>query len=291
MQATAGQVVTYGGQPVTTYFFSTSGGETEDVENSFVGSQPKPWLKAVDDPFDSVSPKHRWGPYRFTATQVQRKLHRYLQGRFKRIKVLAARRLAARRARAGRRHRRRDERDRAAAALGLRALRHVGLLHLGDLEGEQAEAQASPRPTPATPARPTGGVSPVARAAAARASRLEGTIAPARVGRWLRVERREGTRWVDGHRREGPARRALLGRRARAGGLPRGVRAGRGAVRAGFLAAGSARGSSALRLRRCAARHHRGEAGRSPALAPCGTVVGLRAATGGNPPSVAGLAR
>ena len=43
---------------------------------------------------------------------------------------------------------------------------------------------------------PTGGVSPVARAAAARASRLEGTIAPARVGRWLRVERREGARWV-----------------------------------------------------------------------------------------------
>src|SRR3954449_12137242 len=28
---TKGQVVTYGGQPVTTYFFSTSGGETEDV--------------------------------------------------------------------------------------------------------------------------------------------------------------------------------------------------------------------------------------------------------------------
>ena len=104
VQATTGQVVTFGGQPVTTYFFSTSGGETEDVENSFVGSQPKPWLKAVDDPFDSVSPKHRWGPFRFTAAQVQRKLHRYLQGRFKRIKVLAARRLAARRARAGGRH-------------------------------------------------------------------------------------------------------------------------------------------------------------------------------------------
>ena len=88
VQATTGQVVTYGGQPVTTYFFSTSGGETEDVENSFVGSQPKPWLKAVEDPFDTVSPKHRWGPFRFTAAQVQRKLHRYLLGRFKRIKVL-----------------------------------------------------------------------------------------------------------------------------------------------------------------------------------------------------------
>ncbi len=52
-----------------------------------------------------------------------------------------------------------------------------------------------PAPT-ATPADPTGGVSPVARAAAADASRLEGTIAPARVGRWVRVERRAGARWV-----------------------------------------------------------------------------------------------
>ena len=30
---TAGQVVTYEGAPVVTYFFSTSGGRTEDVEN------------------------------------------------------------------------------------------------------------------------------------------------------------------------------------------------------------------------------------------------------------------
>ena len=43
---------------------------------------------AVDDPFDSVSPKHRWGPFRFTAKQVQSKLRHYLRGRFKRIKVL-----------------------------------------------------------------------------------------------------------------------------------------------------------------------------------------------------------
>jgi hypothetical protein len=36
----------------------------------------------------------------------------------------------------------------------------------------------------------------VARAAAVHAARLEGTIAPARAGRWLHVERRQGTRWV-----------------------------------------------------------------------------------------------
>src|SRR4029453_7120150 len=32
--ATGGQVVTYDGAPVVTYFFSTSGGRTENVENS-----------------------------------------------------------------------------------------------------------------------------------------------------------------------------------------------------------------------------------------------------------------
>ncbi len=67
---TRGQVVTYNGAPVTTFFFSTSGGETEDIENSFVGSSPKPWLKAVSDPFDNLSPKHRWGP---TATRRRRR--------------------------------------------------------------------------------------------------------------------------------------------------------------------------------------------------------------------------
>ena len=36
--ATRGQVVTYHGQPVVTYFFSTSGGRTENVENTSLGN-------------------------------------------------------------------------------------------------------------------------------------------------------------------------------------------------------------------------------------------------------------
>ena len=64
--ATRGEVVTYGGRPVATYFFSTSGGQTENVENSFLGAGREPWLKSVDDPYDSASPKHRWGPLRFS---------------------------------------------------------------------------------------------------------------------------------------------------------------------------------------------------------------------------------
>ena len=194
--ATAGQVVTFGGQPVTTYFFSTSGGETEDVENVFVGSDPKPWLKAVEDPFDGVSPKHRWGPYRFTASQVQRKLRRYLRGSFKRIRVV----------------------QRGVSPRVVRA-QVVGTRGVTDVTGPQLRSafglfdtwayfssvtskaskskKVEKKAKPVTPAGdPSGGVSPGVRAASLRAPRLEGTIAPARAGRWLKVQRRVGGRWV-----------------------------------------------------------------------------------------------
>ena len=67
---TRGEVVTYNGQPVVTYFFSTSGGRTEDVENTPLGNEPRPWLKSVDDPYDDTSPRHRWGPIRMTLKQA-----------------------------------------------------------------------------------------------------------------------------------------------------------------------------------------------------------------------------
>src|SRR6185436_14227348 len=53
---TAGQIVTYNGTPAVTYYFSTSGGHTENVEFSFVGSLSKPWLVGVPDPYDTQSP-------------------------------------------------------------------------------------------------------------------------------------------------------------------------------------------------------------------------------------------
>jgi SpoIID/LytB domain protein len=53
--ATAGQVVTYDGQPVTTYYFASSGGMTEDNENSFLGSTPEPWLRGVPDAYEGTS--------------------------------------------------------------------------------------------------------------------------------------------------------------------------------------------------------------------------------------------
>jgi stage II sporulation protein D len=85
---TRGEVVTYGGQVVVTYFFSTSGGYTENVENVFTRSGPKPWLKGVADPYDDLSPYHRWGPYTFSTRNLDAKLGGYVRGRLRRLKVL-----------------------------------------------------------------------------------------------------------------------------------------------------------------------------------------------------------
>jgi stage II sporulation protein D len=70
---TARQIVTYRGEIATTFFFSTSGGRTEDVQNSFIGSEPSPYLRSVQDPFDRISPKHRWR-FRFSNASLGAKL-------------------------------------------------------------------------------------------------------------------------------------------------------------------------------------------------------------------------
>lgn len=57
--ATAGQIVTYDGQPATTYFFAGSGGQTESIQDAFPGSTPEPWLVSVADPYEA-GPLHRW---------------------------------------------------------------------------------------------------------------------------------------------------------------------------------------------------------------------------------------
>ncbi|MBB4663474.1 SpoIID/LytB domain-containing protein [Conexibacter arvalis] len=63
VRATRGEVVTYGGEPVPTYFHASSGGHTENVEVGFPGSSPRPYLVGVDDPYDgaaSSNVNHRW---------------------------------------------------------------------------------------------------------------------------------------------------------------------------------------------------------------------------------------
>jgi stage II sporulation protein D len=85
VRGTAGRVLTYAGKPAVTYYFSTSGGHTENVEFSFLGSLSKPWLVGVPDPYDTQSPYHRW-----TATFSARTLDSALgaPGRFRSVKVL-----------------------------------------------------------------------------------------------------------------------------------------------------------------------------------------------------------
>ena len=74
VQETAGQVVLYRGRIATTYFFSTSGGRTASVSDVWPGSGRIPYLVSVADPYDSLSPYHRWGPVVFTAKAARAKL-------------------------------------------------------------------------------------------------------------------------------------------------------------------------------------------------------------------------
>jgi stage II sporulation protein D len=86
--ATTREVVAQSGKPVTTYFFSTSGGHTENIEDSFIGALPRTWLKGVDDPYDAISPRHNWGPFTFSQATVQAKLKGLVRGSFRGITVL-----------------------------------------------------------------------------------------------------------------------------------------------------------------------------------------------------------
>ena len=81
-----GAILTYGGVPAVTYYFSTSGGHTENVEYSFVGSLAKPWLVGVPDPYDTQLAL----PPMEGAHDTPRGLTPALvaPGRFKRVKVL-----------------------------------------------------------------------------------------------------------------------------------------------------------------------------------------------------------
>jgi stage II sporulation protein D len=79
--ATRGQIVTYNGAPATTFFSSSSGGYTENVENVWLGSTPEPWLRGVSDPYDGAggNPYHRW-TYTLTLSAAAHDLGSLLKG-------------------------------------------------------------------------------------------------------------------------------------------------------------------------------------------------------------------
>lgn len=85
--ATAGEVVRYRGAIATTYFFSASGGRTENVENSFYGSAPLPYLRSVNDRFDFYAPRHTW-TVNYTLQQLAARLHGLVKGGFRGIRVV-----------------------------------------------------------------------------------------------------------------------------------------------------------------------------------------------------------
>jgi stage II sporulation protein D len=83
--ATAGQIVLYDGKPATTYYFASSGGMTEDNQNSFLGSTPEPWLRAVPDAYET--PASKWTVSVSFATAAAR-LAGLVKGAFRGIEVL-----------------------------------------------------------------------------------------------------------------------------------------------------------------------------------------------------------
>jgi stage II sporulation protein D len=72
--ATAGKVLTWRGRIALTYYSSTSGGRTEAVADAFPQAEPVPYLVAVADPYDGLSPHHRWGPLRFRPATLAKRL-------------------------------------------------------------------------------------------------------------------------------------------------------------------------------------------------------------------------
>jgi len=72
VHATARQVVLYGGKVATTYFSSSSGGRTVSAAEAW--GKPVPYLVSVDDPYDTLSPYHDWGPVLVDARTAARAL-------------------------------------------------------------------------------------------------------------------------------------------------------------------------------------------------------------------------
>ena len=72
--ATAGRVLFWNGRVATTFYHSTSGGQTVSIGEAWPRANPVPYLVSVPDPHDGLSKLHRWGPVRLTPAQVGRRL-------------------------------------------------------------------------------------------------------------------------------------------------------------------------------------------------------------------------
>lgn len=70
VNATRGQVLTYGGQLIEAVFHASSGGQTENVED--VWQRPVPYLRSVPD-FDQQAPVFKWSQT-FSLSQFQQRI-------------------------------------------------------------------------------------------------------------------------------------------------------------------------------------------------------------------------
>ena len=201
--ATRGNVVAYQGTPIVTYYFSTSGGRTENVENSFIGAEPKPWLKSVADPHDNASPRHRWTK-RMTLATAGRRLGSLVKGHLRQIRVL---------------RRGRSPRVVRALIVGSGGTTQVtgpqlrSKLDLFDtwarftvITASVARGDGNVPSTPAPAGGPgTGGAQPGGGAAAALAraipmivaGTISGRVSPGGAGRTVVVERLRGGSWPE----------------------------------------------------------------------------------------------
>ena len=83
---TDNEVVKYKGEVITAFFFSSSGGRTENVEYGFPGGSPQPYLKSVKDPHDDAAPLHRWRET-FSRRQMQSNLGSLVDGKLRAVRV------------------------------------------------------------------------------------------------------------------------------------------------------------------------------------------------------------
>ena len=83
----AGRSSPTSGETALTYYFSTSGGQTENVEFGFSGGSPVPYLKSVADPYDDASPVHKWRE-RLSDEKMESELSGLFSGNLRRIEIV-----------------------------------------------------------------------------------------------------------------------------------------------------------------------------------------------------------
>jgi stage II sporulation protein D len=82
VKRTFNEVATYHGDIVQTTYFSSSGGITE---SHFLGGPAAPYLESVEDPYDTLSPLHRW-TMRFSQSEMDTSLGSYVEGNLRKVR-------------------------------------------------------------------------------------------------------------------------------------------------------------------------------------------------------------